>query len=177
MISSFFFPWVVAGRVFEFWFVMIFSMPFIPLFHLRVLAVPSSFQVDRSIHFFFYIVFFFFPLVGYDDFSLLVLCGFVGDDDDDDGSFSVAVVAVAFSVHTLVAFFVGFAVAAFVGRSSVGFLGYFFFFTWVHPSSSLSGWSLASNLGFSFVGGVIVVVIVVFVVDVVVGGVTVMVVF
>ena len=111
-----------------------------------------------------------FPLVG-DDFSLLVLCGFVGDDD---GGFSVAVVA--FSVDTLAAFLVGFALAAFVGASSVVFLGDFFFFTWVHPSSSLSGWSLASNWGFSFVGGVLVVVVVVFV-DVVVGEVTVMVVF
>ena len=114
-----------------------------------------------------------FPLVGDNDFSLLVVCGFIDDDDD----FSVAVVAVAFSVDTLVAFLVDFAVAAFVGGSSVVFLGDFFFFTWVHPSSSLSGWSLSSNWGFSFVGGVIVIVVVVFVVDVVIGEVTVMVVF
>ena len=74
-------------------------------------------------------------------------------------------------------FFVSFAVAAFVGGSSVVFLGDFFFFTWVHPFS-LSGWSLASNWGFSFVGGLIVVVVVVLVVAVVVGGViVVMVVF
>ena len=120
----------------------------------------------------------FFPLVGDDDFFLSGVVGFVGDDDDDDSGFSVAVVAVAFSVVALVAFFVSFAVAAFVGGSSVVFLGDFFFFTWVHPSSSLSGWALASNWGFSFVGGVIVVVVivvvvVVLVVAVVVGGVTV----
>ena len=118
-----------------------------------------------------------FPLVGDDDFSLLVLCDFVGVDDDD-GCFSVVVVAFAFSVTTLVAFLMDFAVAAFVGGSSVVFLGDFFFFTWVHPSSSLSGWSLASTWGFSFDGGVLVVVVVIFVVDdVVVGEVTAMVVF
>ena len=47
------------------------------------------------------ILFSFFPLVG-DDFSLSVVIGFVGDDD---GGFSIAVVAVAFSVVALVAFF------------------------------------------------------------------------
>ena len=122
-----------------------------------------------------------FPLVGDDDFSLLVLCDFVGVDDDDDGCFSVVVVVVvafAFSVDALVTFWMDFAVAAFVGGTSVVFLGDLFFFTWVHPSSSLSGWSLASTWGFSFDGGVLVVVVVVFVVDdVAVGEVTAMVVF
>ena len=100
--------------------------------------------------------------------------GFVGEaDDDDESGFSVAVVAVAFSVVVLLAFFVNFAVAVFVGGSSVGFWGDFFFLTWVHPSSSLSGWSLTSEFGFSFVGGVTVVVVCVLVVVVVVGGVTV----
>ena len=88
---------------------------------MRVPAIPSSFQVDRSIHFSSILFSSLFPLVGDDDFSLLVVCGFVGDDDDDDGGFSVAVVAVAFSVDTLVAFLVGFAVAAFVGGSSLVF--------------------------------------------------------
>ena len=75
-----------------------------------------------------------FPLVGDDDFSLLILCDFVGDDDDDDdGCFSVAVVAVAFSVDSLVAFLIDFAVTAFVRGSSVVFWETFSFLLWSTP--------------------------------------------
>ena len=110
-------------------------MLFIPLFHLRVPAIPPSFQVNRSLHFssiiFSSLLFplvgdddfpsLLFPLVGDDDFSLLVLCDFFGVDDDDDGCFSVVVVAFAFSVDALVTFLMDFAVAAFVGGTSVVF--------------------------------------------------------
>ena len=85
---------------------------------------------------------------------------FFVDDDADDGP-AVAVVTVVVSVGVLVAFFDDdddgdFAVVVILvvfGRFSVAFLeGDFFFFTCVHPSSSLSGWSLASDCGVSFVG-------------------------
>ena len=84
---------------------------------------------------------------------------FVSFDDDDGDAFAVVVVASFVLLSRMLYFHL------FGG-------GDFFFLTWVHPSSFLSGWSLSSGCDFSFVSRVIALIVFV----VVVGSVTVFVV-
>ena len=102
---------------------------------------------------------------------------FIVVDDDDDGFVVTVVTVVAVVVELAVIWFSVDAIADF-------FEGVFFFsllVTWIHPSSSLSGWSPVSGLGLPLVDCTVFIVtaaaIVVIVVVVVGGGVVILVVF